>query len=574
MNVRAERQPTEAVVQAGAFARQHFLSPRRLTVAIGAGLVVIATLLFCSLSSMRWQSHEQEARQLTADHAAMLAEHAGRVLDVSDLIASQASSLIRGVTWEEIAESDEAFRELQELSRGISYIAATVLVDETGVSRLSSLDLPTTPINVADHAFFKHLRDGGVAVSIGTIIRGRGRERRAIVLARRVASSAGDFRGAALVMIDPSYFQRFYGSVRAIYPFAIDLFRTDGAVIVHFPEQPAPETGQTGKWPGTAFPSDLGESGTVDRARSALDSIERVESYRRVGTSPVYVSVGVARSAVRERWLDETLVNGAFALVALAALLLLVAFAATRAQQEERARAELEASKGTLEHRVRERTAEVERAASGLQRLLAEKDALFREVHHRVKNNLQIISSLLSLYAEKFVNPEVQRSFTDCLNQVRAMGLVHELLYRSPNVAEIDFDEYLRVLVSRLLIFFGRGSQIRVVINSAPLHFDLDQTTPLALIVTEAITNAFKHAFPNERSGTITIDVCESDGAATTIRVSDNGVGMPPDWESRQTRALGVKLMRLLAEQIDGRLVYTTEMGTAMELTIPARPKT
>jgi two-component sensor histidine kinase len=184
-----------------------------------------------------------------------------------------------------------------------------------------------------------------------------------------------------------------------------------------------------------------------------------------------------------------------------------------------------------------------------------------------VKNNLQIISSLLNLYSTKFAGEEVQRSFTDCLNQVRAMGLVHELLYRSPNVAQIDFDEYLRVLASRFVIFFGRGGQVRLNIRSAPLHFDLDTTIPLALIVTEAITNAFKHAFPGNRSGTINVDVTQTDGV-TTIRVSDDGVGLPPDWERLQTRSLGLKLLGVLAEQINARLTYRRERGTTIELVI------
>jgi two-component system, sensor histidine kinase PdtaS len=321
------------------------------------------------------------------------------------------------------------------------------------------------------------------------------------------------------------------------------------------------------KWPDRGDRITLGESGTLYHARSSVDEAEQLESYERIKGFSFYMGVGIPRSAIFARWLEGTMQQGIFAGAALAALLLLVAVAISRTRREELVRAELEALNLTLEERVHERTSEVEHSAEGLRRLLTEKDVLFREVHHRVKNNLQIISSLLNLYSNKFAGAEVQRSFADCLNQVRAMGLVHELLYRSPNVAQVDFDEYLRVLASRFVIFFGRGAQVRVNIRSAPLHFDLDTTIPLALIVTEAITNAFKHAFPDGRSGTIDVEAGQADGV-TTIRVADDGVGLPPDWEDLQARSLGLKLLRVLAEQIDAQLSYKAGRGTTIELII------
>jgi two-component sensor histidine kinase len=150
------------------------------------------------------------------------------------------------------------------------------------------------------------------------------------------------------------------------------------------------------------------------------------------------------------------------------------------------------------------------------------------------------------------------------------MGLVHELLYRSPNVAQIDFDEYLRVLASRFVISFGRGSQVHLNVRSAPLHFNLDTTIPLALIVTEAITNAFKHAFPDGRGGTVSVEGSQVDGL-TTIRIVDDGIGLPAGWEEFQARSLGLKLMRVLAEQIDARISFRSGGGTTIELVLGER---
>jgi two-component sensor histidine kinase len=547
-------------------------SPRRVVAMLGGGIVIVAMILFGGLAYVRWQATVAEAEQLTANLSDLLAEHAGRVLDASNLVAEQAIALAREQDWDDLAQSREAFRHLLRLKAGFDYIGAVWLVDETGMPRLSTRSFPPPPQSVEDREHFRVQRTADVGPFISRLLQSRVSNETNIVMSRRIEGERGDFRGVALVVIDPGYFQAFYRSIKVPYPIAIDLFRSDLAVIIHHPEIPAEQALTLQKWPGRDPRAALAESGTIYHALSPVDEGERLESYQRIKGFAFYVGVSIPRSAIFERWLEGTLQQAVFASAALSGLLLLVAVAISRTRREEVARGELELLNRTLEDRVRERTSEVERSAEGLRRLLAEKDVLFREVHHRVKNNLQIISSLLNLYSSKFTGEEVQRSFTDCLNQVRAMGLVHELLYRSPNVAEIDFDEYLRVLASRFVIFFGRGGQVRLDIRSVPLHFDLDTTIPLALIVTESITNAFKHAFPGDRSGAIKVEVTQ-DAGTTTLRVSDDGIGLPPDWERLQARSLGLKLIGVLAEQINAKLSYRSDHGTTIELVIDGKPE-
>jgi two-component sensor histidine kinase len=542
-------------------------SPRRAIAALGGGLVLIATILFGGLAYGRWNATLAEAEQITGNLADLLAEHAGRVFDASNLIADQAIMLAGDRSWDEVASSSEMYDHLRRLTNVSNYISAVWLVDEQGRPRLSSRSFPAPANSVADREHFRIQQQTNAGPFISKLLPGGAAEENNIVLSRRIEDDNRRFRGAALVVIDPVYFLSFYSSIKISYPITIDLFRPELAVVIHHPGVPDAEAMSIRKWPDRDPKAALGESGTIYRAHSAFDQTERLEAYQRIKGFPLYVSVGVARSAIFGRWLTETLQQGLLAGLALAALLLLVGMALSRTRREEVMREELKTLNLTLEERVHERTAEVERSAEGLRKLLAEKDVLFREVHHRVKNNLQIISSLLNLYANKFTGADVQRSFTDCLNQVRAMGLVHELLYRSPNVAQIDFDEYLRVLASRFVISFGRGPQVSLNVRSAPLHFDLDTTIPLALIVTEAITNAFKHAFPGERAGTISVEGSQSDGL-TRIRIADNGVGLPSGWEELQARSLGLKLMRVLAEQIDARLSISSNGGTAIELTL------
>jgi two-component system, sensor histidine kinase PdtaS len=545
-------------------------TPRRALVTLGSGLIVVALLLFAGLAYARWQATVAEAEQITDNLADLLAEHAGRVFDASNLVADQAITLAGDRSWGEVSQSRDLYEHLRRLTGVSTYISAVWLVDETGTPRLSTRDFPAPTTSVADREHFKVQQQSNVGPFISQLLRSRVKNESNIVLSRRIEDQNHRFRGVALVVIDPTYFLSFYDSIKAMYPVAIDMFRADLAVVIHYPSLPEAKALSLRKWPDRDPGLALGESGTIFHARSGYEDTERLEAYQRIKGFPLYVSVGVPRDAIFGRWLTGTLQQGMLGGLALAALLMLVAMALARTRREEAMRLELEELNSTLEERVHERTAEVERSAEGLRRLLAEKDVLFREVHHRVKNNLQIISSLLNLYANKFTGTEVQRSFTDCLNQVRAMGLVHELLYRSPNMAEIDFDEYLRVLASRFVISFGRGPQVQLNVRSAPLHFDLDTTIPLALIVTEAITNAFKHAFPAGRSGTVHVEGRQSDGV-TTIRIADDGVGLPSDWEDLQARSLGLKLLRVLAEQIDAKLTFTSNGGTVIELILEKR---
>ena len=545
-------------------------SPRSVIAALGGGLVLIAIILFAGLAYGRWTATVAEADQIAGNLADLLAEHAGRVFDASNLVADQAITLAGGLSWDEIGQSRELYDHLRRLTGVANYISAVWLADENGVPRLSTRSFPTPTSSVADREHFKVQQQANAGPFVSQLLRSRVANESNIVLSRRVEGDNHQFRGVALVVIDPAYFLSFYNSIKVAYPITIDLFRPDLAVVIHHPSLPEAQALALKKWPDRDPHTGLGESGAISHARSAFDDAERLEAYQRIKGFPLYVSVGIPRSAIFDRWLKETLQQGLLAGVALAALLLLVAMALSRTRREEVMRQELETLNLTLEERVHDRTAEVERSAEGLRKLLAEKDVLFREVHHRVKNNLQIISSLLNLYANKFAGGEVQRSFTDCLNQVRAMGLVHELLYRSPNVAQIDFDEYLRVLASRFVISFGRGPQVHLNVRSAPLHFDLDTTIPLALIVTEAITNAFKHAFPDGRTGTVNVEGTKW-GGVTTIRIIDDGVGLPAGWEELQARSLGMKLMRVLAEQIDARLSFSSRGGATIELTLNAK---
>ena len=199
-------------------------------------------------------------------------------------------------------------------------------------------------------------------------------------------------------------------------------------------------------------------------------------------------------------------------------------------------------------------------------RSLAEKEVLLKEVHHRVKNNLQIISSLLWMQSRQ-VNGEVLDMFEDSQSRVQTMALIHEQLYQSPDLAQIDFEQYLQTLMRSLLRSYGMSGAIALDINVNAPPLTIDIALPCGLIVSELVSNALKYAFPARQSGKIRIDF--SSDAALVLSVSDNGIGLPQDLDFRNSASLGLLVVCDLTEQLDGTIELNRTDGTTFTITFP-----
>jgi PAS domain S-box-containing protein len=197
-----------------------------------------------------------------------------------------------------------------------------------------------------------------------------------------------------------------------------------------------------------------------------------------------------------------------------------------------------------------------------LEAALHEKEILLKEIHHRVKNNLQVVHSLLDLQAMRCSDPAVVAMLHDNQARVRSMALVHQILYQSKNFAAISFDEYLEALTRELAAGFD-APNVQVSLDVAPVMFDLETAMPCGLWISELVTNSFKHAFPQGRSGVIAIRMAQ-DGDHIAISVTDDGIGLPPD--AGDGDSLGQLLVRLLAAQIGGEMQVDIENGTRFTL--------
>jgi PAS domain S-box-containing protein len=204
-------------------------------------------------------------------------------------------------------------------------------------------------------------------------------------------------------------------------------------------------------------------------------------------------------------------------------------------------------------------------AEERLRASLREKDLLLREVHHRVKNNLQIVTSLLSLQRGTAKDAAAHAVLSDCEDRVRAVALIHEQLYRSTDLTSVELGAYACALVAKIAQTHAGGHRLEVVCES-PLWVTLDAAIPIGLITHELITNATKHAFPGRR-GSVRLTLASSDGWLV-VRVRDDGVGIPAG-DRTGPRTLGFSLVRALAEQLDGRFSLRSEGGAEATLEVP-----
>lgn len=198
---------------------------------------------------------------------------------------------------------------------------------------------------------------------------------------------------------------------------------------------------------------------------------------------------------------------------------------------------------------------------------LREKEILLREIHHRVKNNMQILSSLLRMQARRMDNEEVTKVMNESESRIRSMSLIHEKLYQSESLSTVNLQDYLNTLTQELRRVYQRSNPIDILIETNNIELQLDTAMPCGLIVNELVSNAMKYAFPADQSGTITVGVSKQEEGTFTLYVADNGCGLPPELDIEKSKSLGLKLVRMLTDQIQGTLRIDRHQGCAYHIT-------
>ncbi|MDQ1286055.1 MAG: hypothetical protein QG663_1481, partial [Thermodesulfobacteriota bacterium] len=211
-------------------------------------------------------------------------------------------------------------------------------------------------------------------------------------------------------------------------------------------------------------------------------------------------------------------------------------------------------------------------AEEGIQASLQEKEILLSEVHHRVKNNMQVISGLLDLQARLSGNPELSEILDETQRRIRSMALIHEKLYGSKDFARIDLAGYVRTLSQDLFQLYkiNPGKIDLIIQTDRDVYVDINKAIPCGLILNELISNALKHAFPGDRQGELQIMIDDMKNTGIEIVVRDNGMGLPNDVDIHQPRSMGLYVVNgLVKKQLEGQIEVRRGNGTEFQIKFP-----
>ncbi len=223
-----------------------------------------------------------------------------------------------------------------------------------------------------------------------------------------------------------------------------------------------------------------------------------------------------------------------------------------------------------LHEQAQQELAERRRAEAQIKASLSEKELLLKEIHHRVKNNLQVISSLLYLQSRQIQDEETLSMFLESQHRIRSMALVHERLYQTEDLGRVDAADYVRTLVSQLFHSYQvSASRVQLAVQVDDIALDIDTAIPCGLIISELVSNALKHAFPDGRKGKVSVEMRMVADGQIYVAVGDDGVGFPRDLTLGEMRSLGLQLVRTLVNQIEGKLELDRSHGTRFEIAFP-----
>lgn len=522
-----------------------------LATALGVGVAATAVL------SDHAQTRARAERQLRAA-AVLVEEHAAGILHSADQLVGRAELLIGGRDMASLWDDRKMWEQLKAMADTLPYVVATLVVDPQGRTVLGTRVFPTQRTDVTDRDYFK-AHAAGAPFYIGRTIFGRGAGQHVFTVSRRLSGPDGSFAGVIAVTLDAHYFAETYAKSGLTPTAVLAIMRTDGMVIVRHPlNEKTLEQSLAGQ-PLFATHLPKAREGAYS-APSPVDGMERLLAYRASERLPVVAVASLPMEDLYAPWHTRTAWTAALTAGALAAAGVLFALLLRGLGREARVRAELESANGRLD-----------RTNRSLAEALAEKDVLFREVHHRVTNNLQVVSGLLNIQAAKTEDGDTRDALRTMLNRVDSMALLHRVLYRTNEAATLDFGPYLLELCGALSEAFALPDRgVALLVDAEPCVIDLDRAVPIALAVNEAITNAIKHAFPGGRQGTVTVRV-RRQGPEAVVEVQDDGVGMQ-DTE-RRGPGIGKTLLRRLVEQARGRYDLLSGEGTVFRVSFPAGPE-
>jgi two-component sensor histidine kinase len=207
-----------------------------------------------------------------------------------------------------------------------------------------------------------------------------------------------------------------------------------------------------------------------------------------------------------------------------------------------------------------------------LRRAVVEREALLKELHHRVKNNLQVLMSLLEMQADGATHPAALATLAEARRRVAAIASMHELLHQKGTFSEVDLCVYSQRLIAHVISFYQKDAALRFSVVGDGISIDLARAVPIGLLLNELVSNACKHAFPDDIRGEIELAVRRT-SAGIELSIKDTGVGLPEGFDCRASSTLGLQLVEMLAKQLGGTVRFESGGGTTVQVFVPMHPK-
>lgn len=482
------------------------------TVIVSAAVLLL--LVFAIFTFLCWQGYNATltgARSKAESTATLVANDAAWMVGAGRGLLQQ----IAGVAEIPADLTAEQKAKVQAALASLPVRATLGLYDATGTA-FGDGENPLLGDSIADLDVFKALEGGG-NWTISPQVQSVGGGPSVFIIAQRLGST--DFGGVALLTIGVDVMEAMWTPLQLGKESTIALIRADGWLVARYPA--LPQTLQLNTAPPFTSLAAV-DSGSYESARSPADGIARTVGFKRLGDLGLVAIASVSQDQILAQ-LWGAIITVLWLLGPIGVALLVGAIYAARVL---RASARTQAS---------------------LAAALAQNDVLFREIHHRVKNNLQTVSSLLQM------QPIPREIKTNMSQRIAAMSAVHEHIYRSNNFSVVQVKDYLLNLIGS--VHEGSGPQTDVHAEIADLAIDKDAATPLGLVLTEVLSNAFKHAFSDGRDGVVELLLREDESGWAVLTVTDNGVGFDPE---APTTGIGRRLIAGLTAQLKGEAQFTT----------------